>query len=94
VTPTVAYVPSGLSLNARPILEPAECWFELPISAEVTCGFLTVPEDRTKPLTPDNTLRLAVAIIYSSAPSPRLDPVFVVHSMDDGDRGAQEVKNE
>lgn len=54
---------------------PQPCWFELPEGAEVTCGYLTVPEDRQRPLTPENSLELALAIFHSQAETPAPDPI-------------------
>jgi pimeloyl-ACP methyl ester carboxylesterase len=53
--------------------EPAECQFEIPSSQTVDCGYLTVPEDRSRPGGP--TIRLYVAIFRSPSKNPALDPV-------------------
>ena len=43
---------------------------------DVTCGFLTVPEDRSQQQSP--TIRLAVAIFKTPDPHPAPDPVLVL----------------
>jgi pimeloyl-ACP methyl ester carboxylesterase len=66
------------SIEARqnvvvPAFEPSECDFDIPSGQNVTCGFLTVPEDRGQPDGP--TIRLHVAIFASRSANPAPDPV-------------------
>jgi hypothetical protein len=46
----------------------------LDLGPEFTCGYLTVPENRTN--SDSRTIRLAVAIRKASAPNPKPDPVL------------------
>ncbi|MEM9335878.1 MAG: alpha/beta fold hydrolase, partial [Pseudomonadota bacterium] len=74
---------------ATPVFEPAECPFELPEETTgVTCGYLTVPENRARPDV--RTLRLAVAILESYSESPKPDP-FVFLSGGPGGAAVQGV---
>jgi pimeloyl-ACP methyl ester carboxylesterase len=43
------------------------------LGAEFTCGYLTVPENRTKPN--GRTIQLAVAVRKATAPNPKPDPI-------------------
>ncbi len=43
--------------------ETSDCSFEIPNRYDVECGYLTVPENRTQPQSPD--IQLAVAILYA-----------------------------
>jgi pimeloyl-ACP methyl ester carboxylesterase len=63
--PTVAYTPR---------YEETPCSFETPARVKVTCGFVTVPEDRTGD--PSKTIRLAVAVFHSTSDVPAPDPVM------------------
>jgi pimeloyl-ACP methyl ester carboxylesterase len=45
----------------------------LDVGAEYTCGYLTVPENRSKP--DGRTIRLAVATRKAAAPNPKPDPI-------------------
>ncbi|MEZ4660778.1 MAG: alpha/beta fold hydrolase [Caldilineaceae bacterium] len=51
-----------------------DCPFEVDEMDAITCGYLTVPEDRTK--TDGLTLDIAVAVIDSYSYTPRPDPVL------------------
>ena len=53
--------------------EQARCPFRRPLGASVTCGFLSVPEDRTQPDGP--TIRLPVAIFKSTSQTSAPDPI-------------------
>lgn len=53
--------------------EPAPCPVPVPQGAEVECGYLMVPEDRSLPAS--GTIRLAVAILRSYSDDPAPDPV-------------------
>ena len=65
VTPTTETIPA---------FEEADCVFEIPEGFQPRCGYLVVPEDRSKP--DGRTIRLHVAIFESANPNPALDPVF------------------
>ncbi len=62
--PTVAYIP---------FYEEAPCQFETPGRVKVTCGYVTVPENRTGD--PSHTIQLAVAVFHSTSSNPAPDPV-------------------
>ena len=64
--------------NPKVHFEPADCAFDLPTEADIDCGYLTVPEDRTQPNSP-RTIRLHVAIFRSPNPNPAPDPVVYLH---------------
>lgn len=58
-----------------PVFEPAACPFEVPANtAGLRCGYVEVPEDRSKPA--GRRLRLAVAILESFAQNPQPDPLL------------------
>jgi hypothetical protein len=59
----------------EPVFEPVDCWFTLPESQLVECGYLTVPEDRTKP--DGNQVRIATAILRHPGGNPEPDPIIV-----------------
>jgi pimeloyl-ACP methyl ester carboxylesterase len=65
VTPTPAYTA---------IFEPAACPFTKPDPAQVECGYVIVPEDRSGNLS--DTIRLAVAIYHSPNAAPKPDPIL------------------
>jgi pimeloyl-ACP methyl ester carboxylesterase len=51
-----------------------ECPFELFPGDEITCGYMTVPEDRSDPDGP--SVDIAVAILHSTSDNPAPDPVL------------------
>jgi pimeloyl-ACP methyl ester carboxylesterase len=53
--------------------ENADCLFTKPREVEVECGYLVVPEDRTRPS--GRQIRLHVGIFNSKAVDPKPDPV-------------------
>jgi pimeloyl-ACP methyl ester carboxylesterase len=75
--------------------EDAECPMPIQetVAIEITCGYLTVPEDRTDPAS--NDIRLAVAYLHSAAAVVEPDPVVELAggpgfgSLDDVERWAQ-----
>ena len=73
--PTVVYTPR---------YENTTCQFTAP-TANVNCGYLIVPEDRTGD--PSHTIKLAVAIYHSRSQSPEEPVVFL-----QGGPGAEAVK--
>ena len=56
-----------------PRFETADCWFDEPSGQTVECGYLIVPEDRSRPA--GKTIRLAVARFKSDASAPEPDPI-------------------
>jgi len=56
------------------VFEPTECVGEVYGGRKMECGYLTVPEDRSKP--DGRMLRLHVAIVPSTSENPLPDPVF------------------
>ncbi len=58
---------------ARTAYTEAECKFEKPAGVTVACGYLTVPEDHSKP--DGKTIRLHVAVFKSKSKSPAPDPI-------------------
>lgn len=62
----------------------ADCEFDAPPGREVTCGWLTVPEDRTDP-TNDKSIRLHVAIFASDSDNPAPDPIVYLEGGPGGD---------
>ena len=75
--PTVAYTPT---------FENASCDFDTPNGADVNCGYVIVPEDRTG--NPSDTIRLAVAIFHSTSRNPEAEPVMFLQ----GGPGAEAVQ--
>ena len=75
--PTVSYTPS---------FEASDCRFDVPSHADVTCGFLIVPENRAGD--PSHTIRLAVAIYHSTSANPEPEPVLFLQ----GGPGGEAVK--
>ena len=67
-------------LTATPFTQPefveADCskWFGRPRGVHIDCGYVSVLEDRAKP--DGNVIRLAVARLRGSVPSPHPDPVI------------------
>jgi pimeloyl-ACP methyl ester carboxylesterase len=55
------------------VFEPAACAFPVPEGTSPECGYLVVPEDRSRPDSP--AIRLHLAIFRSTAPDPAPDPV-------------------
>jgi pimeloyl-ACP methyl ester carboxylesterase len=60
--------------SSLPAFEPSPCMFEYTISTPLECGYLIVPENRTKPDSP--SIRIHVVIFKSSNPKP--EPVIYV----------------
>src|SRR5262245_31908747 len=57
-----------------PRYEKVNCVISVPKTLKVECGFLVVPENRSKAGSP--TIRLAVAVFKSAAAKPLPDPVI------------------
>lgn len=60
-----------------PAFAPGECPFEAPAGLKITCGFVEAPEDRSAAA--PNLIRLAVAIVHSSAAQPAPDPIIFLN---------------
>jgi pimeloyl-ACP methyl ester carboxylesterase len=75
--PTIAY---------EPRFEEAPCPFEAPRGVRVTCGFVTVPENRTS--NSGRMLRLAVAKFHSTSSNPAPEPVLFLQ----GGPGGQAIQ--
>ncbi|MBN1287002.1 MAG: alpha/beta fold hydrolase [Anaerolineae bacterium] len=61
-----------------PRFEETACWFDTGLN--VTCGTLTVPEDRTSGAGPDMpTVQLPVAVFHSTSADPAPDPVVYLN---------------
>ena len=69
-------VPSPAKPFTQPEFVEADCpmWFDRPRGVRVDCGYVSVLEDRVKP--DGNVIRLAVARLRGSSPSPHPDPVI------------------
>lgn len=61
-----------------PKFEAVACPFEFPADLDVTCGELTVPENRIQPT--GNRITLPFAVIHSPNPNPRPDPIIYTSS--------------
>ncbi len=71
---SAAESPTAQPATAAPATyEQAACKFDKPAGISVTCGYLTVPEDRDK--SDGKTIRLHVAVFKSKSPKPEPDPV-------------------
>lgn len=55
-------------------LRTDDCPFDVPSGYQVTCGYLSVPEDRAKSNSP--MIELAVAIFKSTSDTPKPDPII------------------
>jgi pimeloyl-ACP methyl ester carboxylesterase len=82
--------PSEAEGTARPTpnasYEFSDCRFEEPENVEVTCGFLTVPENRSDP--DSGKIRLHVAVFSSTSSTPEPDAVIYL----DGGPGGETLK--
>ena len=61
----------------RPVFADTPCMVDVPDGATVTCGTLTVPENRAEP--DGNQVVLPVVRIHSTSPTPKPDPVVYLH---------------
>lgn len=69
----------------------AKCMFEVPSGLDVECGFLTVPENRTK----DNgrTVKIAVGIFKTASKNPKPDPIVYLEGGPGGNALSNWSKN-
>ncbi len=73
--PTPTSTPAPITtLVYQPVFKTAPCWFVAPVDVSVTCGYVSVPEDRFNSAT--KTIQLAVAVYHATGPDPALDPVI------------------
>lgn len=72
VTPSPTVVLPTPTPNYRPVFEPTPCTFAKPDQVRVDCGFVVVPEDRSRD--PLDTIRIAVAVYHSTNSTPKPDP--------------------
>ncbi|VAW40384.1 hypothetical protein MNBD_CHLOROFLEXI01-2356 [hydrothermal vent metagenome] len=70
--PELVTAPSTGSEQA--VYEEARCEFDVPQGRDVTCGWLTVPEDRNNP-DDGKTIRLHIAKFSSDSANPAPDPI-------------------
>jgi len=73
-------------VSYTPVLKKADCPFDVPAGANVSCSYVIVPEDRTGD--PTHTIRLAVAVYHSTSSHPAPDPVVFLQ----GGPGGEAVK--
>ena len=72
--------------NYTPVFESSSCDFAAPEQAKVTCGYVTVPEDRSED--PFDTIDIAVTIYHSTSNSPKPDPILYLQG-GPGDRAIE-----
>ena len=73
-TPTSPTAPPPSPTAASSAFRKTACGFRLPARADLSCGELTVPEDRRDPT--GRTIQLKVAIFKSRNPNPPADPII------------------
>lgn len=67
-----------------PAFTVADCEFDVPLGVDVTCGWLTTPEDHTDPNNSES-IALHVAIFASDNPNPAPDPIVYLEGGPGGD---------
>jgi pimeloyl-ACP methyl ester carboxylesterase len=75
ITPELSLTPAPL-LTYQPAFEPAPCAFPVPREYSPECGYLVVPENRTRP--DARLIRLHVGIFRNRAGTASLDPVLKI----------------
>jgi len=75
IAPPTAILSSMPTVVYTPLLESISCPFDIPADANVTCGYLVVPEDRTGD--PSHTIKLAVAVYHSQNQNPAEPVIFL-----------------
>ncbi len=85
-TPTPEPSPTPTPLpDFEAMFEEAACAFDTNFTErDVTCGYLTVPENRQQ-LDPEDTLKLHVAIFASDSKVPEADPIIYLEGGPGGD---------
>lgn len=88
ISPTVTLTPTAIptAINTIqptskqeptvPFFEPSACMFEYSERVKVECGYLIVPENRSKPDSP--SIRIHFGVFKSANPNPKPDPVIYV----------------
>lgn len=74
VEPTTEPTPEPDTAAPTGAFTEADCEFDVPAGRDVTCGWLTVPEDRLNP-DDERTVQLHVAIFASESDNPAPDPL-------------------
>jgi pimeloyl-ACP methyl ester carboxylesterase len=82
-TPTLV-PPTATPETTRATFTAANCPFQ-PGGRSVTCGYLTVPENRTREN--GREIQLFVAIVHSSSEAPENDPIIFLHGGPGGQAG-------
>ncbi len=75
-TEGVKSTPTAEVLEPSGTFEAVACWFEVPETAQVDCGFVIVEEDHFEPT--GKTIRLAVAIMRDKGMNHQPDPVIML----------------
>jgi pimeloyl-ACP methyl ester carboxylesterase len=68
---------TAVATATAPVFEASACEMTLPDGqdpAHVTCGFVTVPENRSR--SDSRKVKLAVAVLHATGPSPAADPII------------------
>lgn len=73
-TPPAILTATAPSPAYTPLFEEGQCEFIVPPQANVTCGNITVPEDRNGNV--NDTIKIAVAVYHSISASPKTDPIL------------------
>ncbi|MBN2393611.1 MAG: alpha/beta fold hydrolase, partial [Anaerolineae bacterium] len=73
--PTWTPTPEVRVLIETPSFEQTQCPFDVPLDAQVDCGFVFVREERGG-TDPNDVIRLAIAVYHSTSADPLSDPVI------------------
>ena len=68
----------SLEEGYNPRFEAGDCWGLVPKSVSATCGYVVVPENRSRPWSEDNTVRLAVVILRAPGVEYAQPPTFLL----------------
>lgn len=60
-----------------PRFETTDCRFEIPSGEKIECGYLVVPEKRTRP--EGRTIRISVTVVKSHSAIPAPDPIIYIN---------------
>jgi len=69
--------PATVTDPSLPYFLRTACLYRIPPGANVTCGYLVVPEDRSQPA--GKTIRLHVVIFKSRSAEPQPDPILLLN---------------